>query len=169
MATGDYIGLFDHDDLLEPNALFEMVKAVNEDRTIEFIYTDEDKITEKSDFRFDPHFKQDYAVDTLRSYNYICHFSVFRKDLNGKINGFRDGFNGSQDYDIILRATEVAENIHHIPKILYSWRVHSGSTAGNPKNKMYCYDSAKKAIDESLKRQGINGKAKDGKYIGTYE
>jgi len=169
MATGDYIGLFDHDDLLEPNALFEVVKAVNEDRTIDFIYTDEDKINEKSDYRFDPHFKQDFAIDTFRSYNYICHFSVFRKDLMAKINGFRDGFNGSQDYDIILRATEVAENVHHIPKILYSWRVHSGSTAGNPKNKMYCYDSAKKALDEELKRKGIKGKAKDGKYIGTYE
>lgn len=169
MATGDYIGLFDHDDLLEPNALFEVVKAVNEDRTIDFIYTDEDKINEKSDYRFDPHFKQDFAIDTFRSYNYICHFSVFRNDLMAKINGFRDGFNGSQDYDIILRATEVAENIHHIPKILYSWRVHSGSTAGNPRNKMYCYDSAKKALDEELKRKGIKGKAKDGKYIGTYE
>ena len=97
MATGDYIGLFDHDDLLEPNALFEVVKAVNEDRTIDFIYTDEDKINEKSDYRFDPHFKQDYAIDTFRSYNYICHFSVFRKDLMAKINGFREGFNGSQD------------------------------------------------------------------------
>lgn len=169
MANGDYIGLFDHDDLLEPNALFEVVKAVNEDKTIDFIYTDEDKINEKSDYRFDPHFKQDFAIDTFRSYNYICHFSVFRKDLMAKIDGFRDGFNGSQDYDIILRATEVAENIHHIPKILYSWRVHSGSTAGNPKNKMYCYDSAKKALDEELKRKGIKGKAHDGKYIGTYE
>ncbi|WP_294351701.1 glycosyltransferase family 2 protein [uncultured Clostridium sp.] len=169
MATGDYIGLFDHDDLLEPNALFEVVKAINEDKTIDFIYTDEDKINEKSDYRFDPHFKQDFAIDTFRSYNYICHFSVFRKDLMAKIDGFRDGFNGSQDYDIILRATEVAENIHHIPKILYSWRVHSGSTAGNPKNKMYCYDSAKKALDEELKRKGIKGKAHDGKYIGTYE
>ena len=169
MATGDYIGLFDHDDLLEPNALFEIVKAINEDRTIDFIYTDEDKINEKGDYRFDPHFKQDYAIDTFRSYNYICHFSVFRKDLMDKINGFREGFNGSQDYDIILRATEQAKNIRHIPKILYSWRVHSGSTAGNPKNKMYCYDSAKKALDEELKRKGIIGKAKDGKYIGTYE
>lgn len=169
MATGDYIGLFDHDDLLEPNALYEIVKAVNEDKTIDFIYTDEDKINEKSNYRFDPHFKQDFAIDTFRSYNYICHFSVFRKDLMDKIGGFRDGFNGSQDYDIILRATEVAENIHHIPKILYSWRVHSGSTAGNPKNKMYCYDSAKKAIDDELKRKGIKGTARDGKYIGTYE
>ena len=169
MASGDYIGLFDHDDLLEPNALFEIVKAINEDRTIDFIYTDEDKINEKSDYRFDPHFKQDYAIDTFRSYNYICHFSVFRKDLMAKIDGFREGFNGSQDYDIILRATEQAKNVHHIPKILYSWRVHSGSTAGNPKNKMYFYDSAKKALDEELKRKGIKGKAKDGKYIGTYE
>lgn len=168
MASGDYIGLFDHDDLLEPNALFEIVKAVNNDRDIEFLYTDEDKINEKSNFRFDPHFKQDYAVDTLKSYNYICHFSVFRKDLMKKIDGFREGFNGSQDYDIILRATEVAKNIHHIPKILYSWRVHSGSTAGNPRNKMYCYDSAKKAINESLARNGISGVANDGQYIGTY-
>lgn len=169
MANGDYIGLFDHDDLLEPNALFEVVNAINNDKTIDFIYTDEDKINEKSNYRFDPHFKQDFAIDTFRSYNYICHFSVFRKDLMKKIGGFRDGFNGSQDYDIILRATEVANNIHHIPKILYSWRVHSGSTAGNPKNKMYCYDSAKKAIDDELRRKGIKGKTRDGKYIGTYE
>lgn len=169
MATGDYIGLFDHDDLLEPNALYEVVKAVNEDRTIDFIYTDEDKINEKSTHRFDPHFKQDFAIDTFRSYNYICHFSVFRKDLMDSIGGFRDGFNGSQDYDIILRATYKAKNIHHIPKILYSWRVHSGSTAGNPKNKMYCYDSAKKAIAEDLKARGIKGTVRDGKYIGTYE
>ncbi|WP_294341466.1 glycosyltransferase family 2 protein [uncultured Clostridium sp.] len=169
MATGDYIGLFDHDDLLEPNALYEIVKAINEDNTIDFIYTDEDKINEKSNYRFDPHFKQDFAPDTFRSYNYICHFSVFRKDLMDKIGGFRYGFNGSQDYDIILRATENANNIRHIPKVLYSWRVHSGSTAGNPKNKMYCYDSAKKAIDEQLKRLGLKGKAVDGKYIGTYE
>lgn len=169
MANGDYIGLFDHDDLLEPNALFEIAKAVNEDRDIEFIYTDEDKINEKSNYRFDPHFKQDYAIDTFRSYNYICHFSVFRKDLMDKINGFRDGYNGSQDYDIILRATREAKNIHHIPKILYSWRVHSGSTAGNPKNKMYCYDSAKKAIADDLEQRGIKGTVVDGKYIGTYE
>ena len=169
MSNGDYIGLFDHDDLLEPNALFEVVKAINEDRTIEFIYTDEDKINEKSNYRFDPHFKQDYAIDTFRSYNYICHFSVFRKDLMDKIGGFRDGYNGSQDYDIILRATREAKNIYHIPKILYSWRVHSGSTAGNPKNKMYCYDSAKKAIADDLEKRGIKGTVKDGKYIGTYE
>lgn len=169
MASGDYIGLFDHDDLLEPNALYEVVKAVNEDRTIDFIYTDEDKINEKSNYRFDPHFKQDFAIDTFRSYNYICHFSVFRKDLMDKIGGFRDGFNGSQDYDIIFRATENAKNIHHIPKILYSWRVHSGSTAGNPKNKMYCYESAKKVLNEELARKGIKGVARDGKYIGTYE
>lgn len=169
MANGDYIGLFDHDDLLEPNALFEIVKAVNKDRSIDFIYTDEDKINEKSDHRFDPHFKQDYAVDTFWSYNYICHFSVFRKDLMAKIGGFREGFNGSQDYDIILRATEAAGNVHHIPKILYSWRVHSGSTAGNPQNKMYCYDAAKKALNDALLRNGIKGEAFDGKFIGSYE
>jgi len=169
MSTGDYIGLFDHDDLLEPNALYENVKAINKDKTIDFLYTDEDKINEKSDYRFDPHFKQDFAIDTYRSYNYICHFSVFRKDLMAKIGGFREGFNGSQDYDIILRATEAANNIHHIPKILYSWRVHSGSTAGNPLNKMYCYDSAKKAINDELLRKGIKGEAVDGKFIGSYE
>ena len=169
MAEGDYIGLFDHDDLLEPNALYEIVKAVNNDRSIDFIYTDEDKINEKSDLRFDPHFKQDFSIDTFRSCNYICHFSVFRKDLMKKIDGFRDGYNGSQDYDIILRATDIAENIYHIPKILYSWKVHSGSTAGNPKNKMYCYDSAKKALDDHLRRNGIKGKVHDGKFIGTYD
>lgn len=169
MSNGDYVGLFDHDDLLEPNALYEIVKAINEDRDIDFIYTDEDKINEKSDLRFDPHFKQDFAIDTFRSCNYICHFSVFRKDLMKKIDGFRDGYNGSQDYDIILRATDVAKRIHHIPKILYSWRVHSGSTAGNPKNKMYCYDAAKRALDDHLRRNGIKGKTKDGHFIGTYD
>ena len=114
MATGDYIGLLDHDDLLSVNALYEIVKAVNEDKSIEFIYTDEDKITTMDKPRFDPYFKSDFAIDTLRANNYICHFSVFRKDLMEKLGGFRSKYDGAQDYDIIIRMAETAKNIKHL-------------------------------------------------------
>ena len=111
MVTGEYIGLLDHDDLLTENALYEYVKILNEDRDVDFMYTDEDKIDEKELEYFDPHFKQDWAPDTLRSYNYITHFSVFSKELLDKVGNFNSEFDGSQDYDIILRLTEKANKI----------------------------------------------------------
>lgn len=169
LTTGDFVALLDHDDILPPNALFEIVKIINEKKDVDFIYTDEDKISENSKKRFDPHFKPDWSPDTLKSYNYICHLSVIKKSLLDKIGGFREGFNGSQDYDLILRATEKAKVIFHIPKILYHWRVSDKSVAKNPNAKMYCYESAKKALKSHLNRLNIDANVKDGLFLGSYK
>ena len=172
LATGDYIGLLDHDDLLPLNALFEVVKAINENPEIEYIYTDEDKIEDVKSKRYDPHFKPDYAPDFLMSGNYICHFSVFKKELMDKLEGFRSEYDGAQDFDIILRATENVKdikNIKHIPKILYHWRIHEGSTAANFEVKSYAIEAGEKAIQDHLNRIGSNGIAKrDEKINGFY-
>ena len=172
LATGDYIGLLDHDDLLPLNCLYEVVKAINENPEIEYIYTDEDKIEDVESKRYDPHFKPDYAPDFLMSGNYICHFSVFKKELMNKLEGFRSDYDGAQDFDIILRATENVKdikNIKHIPKILYHWRIHEGSTAANFEVKSYAIEAGEKAIQDHLIRIGSNGIAKrDEKINGFY-
>lgn len=156
LATGDFIALLDHDDLIPLNSLFEIVKAINENEDADYIFTDEDKFTDiKKKTRYEPNFKPDYAFDTFTSYNYICHFSIFRKDLMDKLVGFRHEFDGSQDYDLILRAVENAKQIVHIPMILYHWRVHRNSTAGNAEAKPYCFDAGKRAVQEHLKRKGL--------------
>lgn len=164
LATGDFIALLDHDDLLPINSLFEIVKAINENKGVEYIFTDEDKFTDiKKKTRYEPNFKPDYSFDTFTSYNYICHFSIFRKELMDKLVGFKDEFNGSQDYDLILRAVENAKKVVHIPKILYHWRVHKASTAGNAEAKPYCFDAGKRAVQEHLKRKGfLDAKAEYG-------
>lgn len=169
MARGEYIALFDHDDLLTPDALYEIVKGINTNNEPDFLYTDEDKVDATGFKFFDPHFKPGFAPDTLRSYNYICHLSVFRKSILKEIGLFRRDYDGSQDYDMILRLTEKANNIIHIPKILYHWRVHSDSVAFNPEVKLYAYDAAKKAINQHLKRVNISGKVMDGKTLGSYK
>ena len=171
MATGDYIALFDHDDLLPKFALYEIVKTINENPNVEFIYTDEDKISSDSKKRFEPYFKPDFAIDTLRSGNYICHFSVFKKELMDKLEGERSEYDGAQDFDIILRMTEFVEpqNIIHIPKILYHWRVSKESTAKNSESKPYAYISGEKAVQDHLNRLGIDAKVKRSKYYGLYE
>lgn len=171
MATGDFIALVDHDDLLPRFALYEIVKAINDEPEADFIYSDEDKFIEKNGIkiRMLPHFKQDYALDTLRSYNYICHFTVIKKELLDKIGNFKSEYDGSQDYDIILRATEKANKILHIPKILYNWRINENSVASGASAKPYAYEAAKRAISSSLERQGIqNAKVEDSKIIGIY-
>ncbi len=168
-ATGDYIALLDHDDLLPINCLFEVVKAINEDPDVEFIYTDEDKITTIDKPRFDPHFKPDFAIDTLRSNNYICHFSVFRKDLMEKLGGERSKYNGAQDYDIIIRMAEIAKNIKHIPKILYHWRVHELSTAKDAAAKPYAFEAGIPVLQDHLKRVGLEGEVSHGATLGTYK
>lgn len=170
LATGDYIALLDHDDIIPKFALFEIVRTINENHDVDFIYTDEDKILEENNKRISPHFKQDFALDTLRSYNYICHFSIFKKELMNKLQGFNSEFDGSQDYDLILRATEQAKHIFHIPKILYNWRISNTSVASGAAAKPYAYESAKKAILASIERYGINGaKVEDSKIIGLYK
>ena len=168
IASGEWIGLLDHDDLLAPNALYEIAKAVNEHPDAEVIYTDEDKVTTDLKEHFQPHLKPDFNLDLLRSNNYICHFFVASRDLIKRVGGFRPEFNGAQDYDLILRCTEQAKQIVHIPKILYHWRVHKASTADNPASKMYAFDAGKRAIEEHLVRCRTKGTVQHTKDLGFY-
>ena len=155
-ATGDYIALLDHDDILAPDALYEVVKWMNEhykDET-DVIYTDEDKVSFDLKDYFEPHFKSDYNLDLIRSNNYICHLFVARKSIVDQVGGFRKEYDGSQDYDFILRCIEQSKHVEHVPKVLYHWRCHPGSTAANQESKMYCYEAGKRAIEDHLKRMG---------------
>lgn len=158
MATGEFIGLLDHDDELSIDALYENVKLLNENADADLIYSDEDKIDDK-DKRMEPFFKPDYSPDMLLSINYICHFSVFRKSILDEIGWFRKEYDGAQDYDLLLRFTEktTPERILHIPKILYHWRKITGSTAMNLNAKDYALLSGKRAIEDYLNRNGIYG------------
>lgn len=168
MATGNYIALFDHDDLLHPSALYENM-CVIEKQDADFIYSDENTFSETPADAYCPHYKPDFSPDTLRSYNYICHFSVFKRSLLDQVGMFRKEFDGSQDYDMILRLTEKAKVIVHIPKIIYFWRAHAASVASNVSAKTYCMDAAKKALDEHLKRVGLVGKAVDASIPSVYK
>lgn len=168
MSTGDYIALFDHDDLLHPAALYEMMKAICE-QGADMVYTDENTFHRTPSDAFCPAFKPDFAPDTLRSYNYICHFTAFSRELLEKAGGgFRSRFDGSQDYDMILRLTEQAEKIVHIPIILYYWRSHPGSVASDISAKSYALDAAKGALQEHMARVGLKGKVLDSRVPSTY-
>jgi len=167
MARGEFIGLLDHDDELSPDALLEVIRAINTHPDVDFIYSDEDKISEKGR-RFHPFFKPDWSPDTLRSYNYLCHFSVIRKEVVQKVGGFRKGYDGSQDYDLFLRVADCTQNIIHIPRILYHWRAIEGSVGKRGEAKMYAYESAKKALTDHLARNGLHGEVKDGYFLGSY-
>ena len=154
-ATGDYIGLFDHDDILHPTALYEYMKAICE-KDADYIYCDETTFSGKSiDHMITLHFKPDFAPDNLRANNYICHFSVFSKELVDKCGTFRTEFDGSQDHDMILRLTKAAQNIVHVPKILYYWRSHAGSVASDINAKTYAIDAAKNAVAAHLRACGF--------------
>lgn len=168
IASGDYIGLLDHDDLLTPDALYEVVRVLNEEERPQVIYSDEDKVTTDLSEHFQPFMKPDFNLDLLRANNYICHFFVAEKDLAEQVGGFHGEYNGAQDYDLILRCTERAEKIAHIPRILYHWRVHKASTADNPASKMYAFDAGKRAIEEHLKRCGEKGTVSRTKDLGFY-
>lgn len=167
MSDGEYIALFDHDDLLHPAALYEMMCVITE-RGADFIYTDEDSFYETPDDAYSPHYKPDFSAELLRSYNYICHFTAFSRELLNKVGGFRSDFDGSQDYDMFLRLTEQAERIVHIPKILYYWRNHAGSVASDVAVKPYTMVSAKKALTEHLRRLGLRGTVSDSAVPTTY-
>ncbi|MCI8938433.1 MAG: glycosyltransferase family 2 protein [Dorea sp.] len=169
IAEGEYVGLLDHDDLLTPDALFEVVKAVNEQGRPEALYSDEDKVTTDLSEHFQPHMKPDFNKDLLRSNNYITHFFVASKNLADRVGGFDGAYNGAQDYDFILRCTEQAEGIVHIPRILYHWRVHKASTADNPASKMYAFDAGKRAIEAHLKRCMEPGTVSHTKDLGFYK
>lgn len=168
MAIGDYIALFDHDDLLHPSALFEMAKAI-EEKNADFVYTDEVTFVGKTSDITIYNYKPDYSPDTLRSYNYICHFTAFSKELLDKVGGFNREYDGSQDYDLILRLTEKAQNIIHIPKPLYFWRSHKASVASDVSAKPYVVDSAKRALSAHLERLGLVGTVGDAVVPTTYK
>lgn len=156
MSTGDYIVLFDHDDLLHPCALFEVTKAICETGA-DFVYTDE--ATFRSPRRkdvFSYHFKPDYSVDNLRANNYICHLSVFSKALMDKTGGFRSQYDGSQDHDLILRLTANAEKVVHIPRVLYYWRSHPLSVAQDISSKTYAIQAGVNAVKDSITQQGMD-------------
>lgn len=157
MAQGEFVGLLDHDDLLAPNALYEVVRALEKDRELDAVYTDEDKVTTELDEHFQPHLKPDFNLDLLRSNNYICHFFVVRRSIVEKTGGFRQEFDGAQDHDFIFRCVETAGKVGHVPEILYHWRTHKASTADNPASKMYAFDAGKRAIEAHLERTGVKG------------
>lgn len=157
LCKGEFIGLLDHDDTLAPFCLYEVVKAINKNPDADMLYSDEDKFTVSDGPRFEPHFKPDFSPNYLNSCNYITHFSVFKKSLMDKLGGFREGFDGSQDHDLILRATEAAKAVVHIPKILYHWRVHDDSTAKNIGAKSYAVTAGEKAVAAHLERIGTPG------------
>ena len=155
MASGDYIGLFDHDDILHPSALFCYMKEI-EKTGADFLYCDEVTFQGNSiDNMITLHFKPDFAIDNLRANNYICHFSVFKKTLSDKTGHFRSEYDGSQDHDMILRLTAEAQVIRHVPRVLYYWRSHAGSTAADINTKTYAIDAAKGAVSAHLEACGF--------------
>lgn len=168
MASGDFVGLLDHDDLLAPNALFEAAKALEQEPSIDVLYTDEDKVDTDGKKHFKPNLKPDFNLDLLRSNNYICHFFMVRRTLAEQAGGFSGEYDGAQDYDFILRCTDMAKNIHHIPEILYHWRTHEASTADNPISKLYAYEAGKRAIEAHLTRRGQAGEVSLKKDLGFY-
>ena len=167
IATGEFVALLDHDDDLSPQALYKIVEVLNKNQNIDFIYSDEDKL-ELDGRHVDPFFKPDWSPDMLMSLNYICHLSVIRKELIDKIGGFRVGYEGSQDYDLILRITEKTNKIYHIPNILYSWRKIPNSTATVYSAKSYANQASIKALQDSLKRRKISGYVENGLVEGSF-
>lgn len=154
MAKGDYIVFADHDDTLEPEALYQAVKVLRDCPEAELIYTDEDLMDTDGNYMY-PHFKPDFNLDFLRCINYICHLVIVRADFVEKVGALRSDFDGAQDYDFLLRCAEQAENIRHIPKVLYHWRCHEQSTAGNQDSKHYAVDAGLRALEEHYERLGI--------------
>lgn len=170
LATGEFVGLLDHDDELSQDALFEVVKRLNEDPTLDLVYSDEDKLAADG-ARVDPFFKPDWSPDLLLSMNYIAHFIVFRRGLLIGSGGFRPGFDGSQDYDLLLRVTERTDKIAHIPRILYHWRKSPGSAAASPSAKPAAYEAGRSAIADALRRRGSAGSVEHagaGRYLVRY-
>ena len=170
IATGDYIAFADHDDELTPHALFECVKALNKNRDIRLLYSDEDKMSMDGHKFFQPHFKPDYNPDLLCTVNYICHLFVVKREIIDKVGVFRSEFDGAQDYDFIFRCVEAVDpsEIYHITKILYHWRCHEDSTAENPESKTYAFEAGKRAIEEHYRRTGINAEVLQGEFLGLY-
>jgi O-antigen biosynthesis protein len=156
VATGEFIALLDHDDVLAPEALYEMVLMLNQHPEADMIYSDEDKIDEHNQRKF-PFFKPDWCPDSFLSRMYTCHLGVYRRSIVTQIGGFRVGFEGSQDYDLVLRLTEKTDKIFHIPKVLYHWRIHEQSASSGAAAKPYAYEAGQRALEEALQRRGEPG------------
>ena len=157
MATGDYITVYDHDDTLELDCFYEIVKALQEYR-YDVLYTDEDKFDDSTKMYNDPNLKPDFSEDLLRSHNYITHLFIVNKKIVDEVGYYNCEFDGSQDYEYIFRCVEKANAVYHIPRVLYHWRMHPESTAQNPESKLYCYDAGKRAIEAHYKRVGVEAR-----------
>ena len=171
LSQGDYIVLLDHDDELTPDALYEVVKAINasseNDDAAEFIYSDEDKLAMDGSY-CDPHFKPDFSPELFLSQNYISHLVVIKKSLVDKVGGWTIGLEGSQDYDLYLRVLEYTNRVVHIPKVLYHWRKIPGSTAAEFSDKSYAQEAGRKALENAMQRRDIPASVVNGKHPGTY-
>lgn len=169
-AGGEYIGLLDHDDVLTPDALYEMALQIAEGGTI--FYSDEDKCNEDQTCYYEPNLKEKFNLDLLLSNNYICHFLVMESSLIKELR-LRAEYDGAQDYDLILRAAERflqnEEEIVHIPKVLYHWRCHTASTAANPQSKEYAYEAGKRAVQDFVERNGWDAEVQHMKHLGFYQ
>ncbi|OPY09636.1 MAG: Chondroitin synthase [Syntrophaceae bacterium PtaB.Bin095] len=172
LAAGDYVALLDHDDELTPDALYEIAALIGRHPETDMIYTDEDKIDTQGR-RHSPFFKPDWSPDTFLSLMYTCHLGVYRTALVRKIGGFREGFEGSQDYDLVLRLTERTDRIRHIPRVLYHWRSIPASSASSFDSKGYAQDAGLRAVREALERRGEDAVAEpveglSGRYRARY-
>lgn len=175
-ATGEYIALLDHDDLLTSDALYEMAKAVEEakaqDTELVMIYSDEDKCDGEAKRFYEPHFKKDFDKELLLTNNYICHFTAIKTEIFRELK-LRGEYNGAQDFDLVLRVAEKCKGnpqlIRHIPKVLYHWRCHDTSTAANPASKMYAYEAGKRAVEDCIKARGLKAHVEHLKHLGFYK
>ncbi|MGN0167179.1 MAG: glycosyltransferase [Acetatifactor sp.] len=174
-ASGDYVGLLDHDDVLTENALYEMAVRIEQEKRsgieLQLLYSDEDKCNGDRTEYYEPHSKEKFNLDLLLSNNYICHFMVMKRELLQKLM-LRKEYDGAQDFDLVLRAayelTGQEERIAHIPKVLYHWRCHTSSTAENPQSKLYAYEAGRRAVQDFADRKGWKAKVEDTEHLGFY-
>lgn len=173
-SNGEFVAFMDHDDQITPNALYECVKAINQNTQIQMLYSDEDKMSMDGHQFFQPHMKPDFNQDLLCTVNYICHLFVVRRDVLDRVGMLRPEFEGAQDYDLILRCTEAVEEarrmewIYHIPKVLYHWRSHEDSTSENPESKRYAFEAGQRAVQAHYDRIGVKAEVFAGEYPGLY-